>query len=151
MYLKNQILPTLYKQTELIKSLKTSDLDITQQLVPLSMDQDNENNQVSNRLKIVKIVGMKVFNDLHTKNMSDWRVEMFNDQFIFGNICSIQDCVIHICKNEFKKKLEIILKYLVEYQGISNLLTLQYLPRDCRESLQDLFSEKLQEFMNISK
>jgi hypothetical protein len=149
-YLKDIILPTLQKQVDLcVEGPEDSEFKLEENLVMLSRLDDNPDVTVKakTKLKVVKILGMKIFNELHIDKMVDWKVHMFQDQFTFENVVSIQECVTGICKNEFKKKLMFMLKYLVEFQGISNILTLQYFPADCNKILEEIFVEKLAELM----
>lgn len=157
-YLKDLILPTLQNQIKLLKerdarsdSNESQRLNLSDMMVQISRLDDSPNKIQNSRLKIVKLLGMKVFEDIQTKNMVDWKAHMFTDKFTFENICSIQECVASICRNEFKKKLKFIMKYLVEFQGISGMLTIQNYPQDCKEILEQIFIENLNEFMKIDK
>jgi hypothetical protein len=149
-YLKNLILPTLFKQIEILESKEDSAFNISQEIIQFSRLDDDDTQIKNSRLKIIKILGMKVFNEIYTTNMNDWRKIMFEDEFVFENISSIEECVINICRTNFMKKLKFIFKYLVEFYGISNILTLQNLPSDCSETLEMIFIENLNQFMTIS-
>jgi hypothetical protein len=151
-YLKNQILPTLNNQVKLLNTKEESEWNLSQDIINLSnLDEETENLVKNKRLKIIKILGMKIFNEINTQKIDDWRTIMFSDEFIFENVNSIEDCVVYICRSHYMNKLKFILKYLVEYYGISNIITLENIPRDCNQILEEIFIENLNQFMTISK
>lgn len=148
-HLKNHILPTFDRQIELLNQNESSKISLEQELVKLS--RLDEGGAQTARIKMVRILGKKVFSEIDTKRIADWRDVVFADQAVFENVSSIQETVISICRNEFMRKLKHVFKHLVHGFGVSSLLTLQNLPRDSAESLEALFVETLETFLGENK
>lgn len=145
-FLKNHILPTLHRQIELLAQNEQSGLKLSQEIIQLSVLDDTTQPQTT-RLKIIRLLGNKIFAEIDTKAIVDWREQMFEDQFTFENVVSIQECVIRICRSEFARKLKFMLKHVVQHFGISSVLTIQNLPQDCAQVLEAVFMDGLEEFM----
>jgi hypothetical protein len=143
-YLKDLLLPTLQKQLEICKQRVKSEISVGVEIEKLGNLDGAE--VESTEMKAVHLLGKGIMEGLMEGDMKEWKEFMFRDPFAFEHIHSIKQCIIRIWGNEFRKKLEFDLKYLTEYHGLSNLMTLQNYPRDCQHILETVFKERFEKF-----
>ena len=147
-YLKDQILPALRRQMEILECLPTRDARAKNEK---SFVGGFEGRKESIELGVVELVGRRIFLALDWERIPNWSVQMFSNRYLFENVCSIRKCVVTLCKNRFERRLKKTFKHLVEAQGISSLICLQNWPRQSKGTFESIFSETLDELLRTEK